>query len=320
MAARQNRIELPTDDAGQRACARGPWCSASTRDTEGMWHPARTYAAFCAADQAKVTADAESLPAAWDRLSAAIGAPARRGTPVRVPPGSRVLVSADTDALLRDIADTAAGWAARTRAVPGLQLARHDCAHGTRGQVAADCAILALHTVPLLALPPAPMSRTWHWHSGSPMPPDLAMDLADTEILHIGDDWVRAQVMLSGEDAGLEIIALHRRAVRLLGETPAPPVILDGIPCRNCEAMSSLAVLEQPQPDPGQPDPPYVRCLECRDELSRAEYRDWTRQYAAWIGGSGILVCRRCEMGACATDPKACSWAGCTCRHAGRAA
>ncbi len=318
MAARQQRYEVPTDTSEQRECARGQWCSASTRDTEGTWHPARSYQPFCITDQAKITADAESLPAAYGRLAAQIGDPARRNAPVRIPPGSRVLVNAETDALLREIADLTAGWAARTRDVPGLQLARPGHGHGTPEAVTADCAVLAKHTVPMLALPPAPMSRTWYWHPGSPMPADLADSLADTEILHIGDDWVRAQVLLSGQDAGMEIIALHRRAVRLLGETPAPAVLLDGIPCRNCEAMSSLAVLEKPPPDPEQPPPPFCRCTAapCRDEMTAAEYREWTRQYAAWVAGSGILTCARCNRGDC---PECC-WAACTCRHAGRSA
>lgn len=316
MAARQRYQAPPVTDGEQRECARGPWCSASTRDEEGTWHPARSYAPFCPADTSKITADAEALPAAWERLAARIGDPVRSGHAIRRPPGSRVLVDPEHDALLRETADITAGWAARVRAVPGLRLARHGHPHASPEAVAADCAVLAAHTVPLLALPPGPMTRSFTWPAGSAMPPGLAADLADLEILHIGDGWLKAQTRLSGEDAGLEILDLHRRAVRLLGETPAPPEILDGIPCRNCEAMSSLAVLEQPPPDPEKPAPPWCRCLECRDEMTRKEYEDWAAQYAAWTRGAGVLTCRRCDLGYC----ERCCWDRCSCRAAGHAA
>jgi hypothetical protein len=322
MGARQ-RFEAPSESGEQRDCSRGQWCSASTRDVDGNWHPAKSYAPFCSVDQSLITEKARLLPAAYERLAAQIGAPARRGKAVRVPPGSRVLLNADTDALLRLIADITAGWAARTRHIPGLQLARHEHAHGTPEAVAADCAVLAKHTVPLLALPPAPMTRVFTWPAGSLMPPDVDARIGGLDAVHGGDGWVKAWTALSGEDAGTEILDLHSRAVRLLGETPAPPELLDGIPCRSCEAMSSLALLEKPPPDPEQPAPAFCRCAECRDEMTRKEYDDWVRQYAAWVGGSGILTCRRCELGQCAEAPSACSWPSCTCahpRHAARAA
>lgn len=310
MAARQRFDVPPVTSSEQRECSRGTWCSASTRDTEGTWHPARSYAPFCPADTSKITSDCETLPAAYERLAERIGDPVRSGRAIRRPPASRVLVDAEYDALLRLIADITGGWAARVRAVPGLSLARHAHPHGTPQAVAADCGVLTRHTVPLLALAPALMTRIWTWAAGTPMPQDLDTEIGALDAVHgDGDGWVKAITTLSGEDAGTEILGLHRKAVRLLGETPAPPVLLDGIPCRNCEAMSSLAVLEQLHPDPEKTAPPWCRCLECRDEMTREEYRDWTRQYAAWVGGSGILTCARCVRGNCG----GCSWSSCGC-------
>lgn len=324
MAARQ-RFEAPTDTSEQRLCARGSWCSASTRDIEGNWHPARTWQAFCSVDTALIGEKAGLLSAAYDRLQEQIGQPARRGKAVRVPPGSRVLLNADVDALLRLIAAGTAAWAARTRAIPGLQLARHEHAHASPEAVAADCAVLMRHTGPMLALPSGPMTRIWTWPPGTPMPADVdkQTDVGNLDAVHGGDGWVKAWTTRSGEDAGTEILDLHSRAVRLLGETPAPVALLDGIPCRSCEAMSSLAVLEQPPHEPGEEPPPFCRCTECRDEMTGVEYRKWTKDYADWIGGSGILTCRRCDLGQCAEAPKACQWSRCSCahpRHAARAA
>jgi hypothetical protein len=316
MAARQQYQAPPVTSGEQRECSRGTWCSASTRDTEGTWHPARSYAPFCPADTSKITADAESLPAAYKRLAARIGDPVRSGRAIRRPPGSRVLIDAEHDALLRLIADIAGGWAARVRAVPGLQLSRHGYAHGTPEAVREDCAVLARHTIPMLALAGGPMTRTWTWRAGSPMPADLEAEIADLEIIHAGDGWVRALANVGGTTAGHDILSLHRSAVKLLGETPAPPMLLDGIPCRNCEAMSSLAVLEQPPPDPEKPAPPWCRCLECRDEMTRKEYEAWAVQYAGWVKGAGVIVCRRCDLGRC---PE-CSWRSCGCTEQGHRA
>jgi hypothetical protein len=81
--------------------------------------------------------------------------------------------------------------------------------------------------------------------------------------------------------------------------------------------MSSLAVLEQPPPEPEKPAPPWCRCLECRDEMTRAELVAWADMYAAWVKGSGILTCRRCELKLCAGHPQECTWNECTCRAEG---
>jgi hypothetical protein len=316
MAARTNyqASSVPvTATEGQRACARQERCSAKTRDDDGTWHPARAYAPFCPADTTRITQDAEALPKAWERLAARIGDPARTGRAVRVPPGSRVLVNPEIDALLRLIADLAGGWAARTRAIPGLSLSRPGHPHGTAERVGEDCDVLATQTVPLLALPSSSMARTWTWPAGSPMPDWLEAEIGDLHILHIGDGWVRALTELGGEAAGLDVLDLHRDASRLLKETPAPPEYLDGIPCRSCEAMSALAIIEQPPPEPEKPPPPWCRCTDCRDEMTRKEYEAWAAQYAAWTKGSGILTCRRCDLGLC----ERCCWRGCSCAAAG---
>lgn len=316
MGARERYRETSATADEQRPCARGSWCSASTRDTEGEWRPARSYQAFCAADQSLITASAAAIPAAYRRLEQFMADPVRRSSPVRVPPGSRVLVDSDSDALIRVTAPVVGAWAARVRAVPGLTLSRHGHPPGSADAVTADCTVLARHTGPLLALPDGPMARTWTWRPGEPMPPELEDEIGDLEWIHRGDGWIRAMHPgLSGETAGHDLLDLHRAAVRLLGETPAPLRYLDGIPCRACETMSALALQEQSPPDPEQPPPPYTRCADCRDEMTRAEYKTWTDQYAAWTSGSGILTCRRCSLGRCGE----CQWAGCSCRHAGHA-
>lgn len=292
-------------------------CSAKTRDPEtGEWLPAAANQPLCPADRTVLVTYLGELPGCYERLADLAAEPLRRaGRAVRVPPGSRVLASPEADALMRETADVLGGWAARVRAVPQLSLARHGYAHGSQGQVAADCSVLAAHPDPLLALAPAEMARTWTWPPGSPAPGWLEEEIGGLDAVVGGDGWVKAFTRLDGEDAALEILGLRHRAVRMLGETPAPPELLDGIPCRACEAMSSLEVLPQEPPDPARREPAFCRCSVpgCRDEMTRTQYDAWVGQYNAWVRGAGVLTCRRCELG----DHENCQWDSCGCRANG---
>jgi hypothetical protein len=146
-------------------------------------------------------------------------------------------------------------------------------------------------------------------------------DLSEEEIVSIGDGWVKVMRRLSAVHAGAEILGLHWHARRLTGQVPASPEVLDGMPCRSCEAMSALAVLEQPPPDPALPPPRWTRCAECGDEMTRPELTAWAVMYAAWVRGSGLLTCRRCEMRPDLDRHPECAWAACDCcRGRGRAA
>jgi hypothetical protein len=342
------------------------------------------------------------LPACYADLGDMAVNPVRSGRAVRSAPGSRVLASPEADALMRTMADTLGGWAARVRSVPQLSLVRHGHPHGSQGQVGADCGTLATHPDPLLALPPGPMCRTWtfpparpgtrppapvpcrlcglpvspspsgeywwpavcthpaaiavtvgedekktitgwrcrvcaaplpaswrpprgpacrHQPSGAVpeplggIPAGVKEQIADLEWVRAGDGWVTALTSLHGGDAALEVIDLHAAAIRLLRQDPAPPDLLDGIPCRSCDAMSSLEIIPAPPPDPAKPPPPFCRCSRpgCRDEMTRREYDDWVLKYAAWTRGEGVLTCRRCELRNC-TD---CCFRACACRAAG---
>lgn len=319
MAAR-NSHQAPPDTTPQRRCARDARCSAKTRDPEsGEWLPAPANQPLCPACRTVLVTYLGELPGCYERLSGLSASPVRRNRPVRVPPGSRVLVNPEADALMREAAPVLGGWAARVRAVPGLSLASHGHPPGSLDAVEADCGVLAQHPDPLLALVPAPMARIWTWPPGSPAPGWLEDEIGGLDAVVGGDGWVKAFTRLDGEDAALEILDLRARAVRLLGETPAPLELLDGIPCRSCEAMSSLEVIPAPPPDPSKPPGPFCRCSirDCGDEMTRAEYDDWVRQYDAWVRGAGVLTCRRCELGRCSDPGYGCTFASCRCRAPG---
>jgi len=151
---------------GQHPCPRGSLCASSTRDAEGTWHPLMVNSAFCPADESAIANALPDLPRSYFLLAARIGDPVRSGRGVRRPPGSRVLIDAEADALLRTSAAILMGWASRVRHVPGLQLSpnRHlpDKPEGVRD----NCGVLARHVTQLLALPPGPVVRTWTWRPG----------------------------------------------------------------------------------------------------------------------------------------------------------
>jgi hypothetical protein len=167
MAARQN-YEVPAGTTAQRRCAREHRCSSKTRADDGTWQPMLTSQPLCPADTDAMLACLQGLPACYDRLSLLSLFPARGLRPARVPPGSRVLVSPEADALMRLVADQCGGWAARVRAVPQLSLNPHGYPHGSQDQVAEDCRTLGLHPGPLLALTAGEMARTWTFPPSKP--------------------------------------------------------------------------------------------------------------------------------------------------------
>lgn len=169
----ERRHQTPVRDAapagaGDHRCERGGWCVARTRGDDGTWRPALTYQVYCGADEKVISEQAGQMPGMYLELAARIGDPVRSGRPGgRRPPGSRVLVSGDIDALQQEITAFLGAWAARTRAIPGLDLSQPRHQHGTLRRLAEDCVVLATHTGPLLALAPGWTSRCYDLPAGS---------------------------------------------------------------------------------------------------------------------------------------------------------
>ena len=134
------------------------------------------------------------------------------------------------------------------------------------------------------------------------------VSVAGHEIVRSGDGWVTVMGWVDGAVAGNEILDLHWRARRHLGETKAPPDALDGIPCRSCDAFT--LVRAEPPSDPSLPAN-ESHCHACKDEMSRDELDQWVDLWTAWSRGAGIAVCRRCSLGKCPD----CCWDRCTCEN-----
>ena len=145
------------------------------------------------------------------------------------------------------------------------------------------------------------------------IPAELEAEIGDEEITVVGDGWLQVTLCIGAAVAGNEILDLHYRARRHLGETKPPPESFDGVPCRNCDEMA----LERAEPpsDPGVPAA-HSKCALCKDEMDREEFAQWADMYASWARGAGIQVCRRCSLDRHAD----CMWAQCSCAADGHQA
>lgn len=307
-----DRYDQDQAEAG-RPCSRQPpeLCESARTITDPADGPARrepglTPRAFCVPCETRIVTSLGSLPVMYAGLAVRIGDPARTGTAVRVPPGSRVLLNPEIDAQLRVMAAVLAGWAARVRSVPGLQLTDPDHQHDTPEGVEEACGTLARHATPLLALQPGWMTRVYTYPFGAPIPPELEDEIGDEEIVAAGDGWVKVTTRLDGTSAGNEILGLHWRARKLLGWTKPAPESFDGVPCQACDEMT----LERAEP-PSDPDIPadHSRCAACQHTMSREVFGQWAERYATWARGAGVQECRRCGQG----NHLECSWVACSC-------
>ena len=332
----------PAASDGQRRCAQGTWCLSPvlTRQDDGTFkrEAGYTYQPFCHRDRGVVIEKLEGFPSAYARLAVEGSLLRRAGSTVRMPYGPKIPLHEGMDALRREIALTLGSWHARVAAVANLtQPLGLAVLGGGKESVKAAARVLPVNIDVLLGLPPAwmtrrvpipprlhsvPPSRFPDWlPSGhlqppkpgwEPIPSDVADRYADAEIVRIGSDYLTVLVELDGEAAGLEILRLHHRAERLLGEVRQRADTLDGVPCHECEDMA----LERAEPpsDPAMPEM-FSRCASCHHMMTRAEYQDWAGRYAGWAR-SVSLSCRRCQLG----RHEECVYGKCECQACGHLA
>jgi len=281
-------VSSEEEEAGE-PCQRGDWCASRTIVTAGdgsrSVRPGLTSRGFCDPCRQHIAACLAELPSAYGRLEGELAERSRGSGTVRSPLGPRTPLREDVDALMRLLAETLAGWHERVAVV--ARLAMPDTALSRQRDITRavghSAAVLEAHLTVLIALPPGPMWR----------PRGDAMVLED----------------LAGTDAGHEILRLHYRCRAVLGETRAQPEILDGVPCKMCEAMA----LERAEP-PSDPkrEAMWSVCAACRHTMSLKDFRAWADWYARWAERAAP-VCRRCQSGRC----DECAWQACPCRAAG---
>ena len=307
------------DDDGQRACGRDIWCFSRVIDiTDGVRTVtgALTPRIFCDRCRDHIGERAGELPAAYERLAAELGEPARRGDMVRTPFGPRLPLRENIDALMRLMASTLCGWECRVRAVARLTPRDPYRPVDTAESVERAAGTLVTHLDVLLALQPKGMCRSVNLDLGrhgdaatiSDKNGELVERLRESaglEIVRLGVDFVTLMTAVGAQEAGQDILRLHYRALAVLGEVTKQPETLDGVPCRRCEDMA----LERAEP-PSDPSLPVLwsTCASCRDQMSQPDFAAWAALYASWADGSG-LTCQRCVNGDC----RECVYAGCAC-------
>jgi len=133
-----------------------------------------------------------------------------------------------------------------------------------------------------------------------------AAGMGECEIVRMGVDFICVMTRLDGTAAGHEILHLHYRARRLLGETKAPRESFDGVPCRQCGDMGSLERAEPPS------DPKiaamHSRCASCGHAMDAKTYGQWAAWYSRWAQTAGPKTCKRCQRG----KHDECAWSACS--------
>lgn len=294
-------------ESGQ-SCARGDFCLGRVITWDGdtrIVTPARSPRPYCDRCQRQIGTWAGDLPGFYVRLAFLIGEPVQTEWPAALSGdeggGPQVIIREDVEGHMRLLAATVAGWAARVRAVPGLELSPPKYPHGSLGGVRDNAVILATHTGPLIALqrawmtrlvpmPPMPrdedmMASGADWlpdgtlamprAPADPIPADLVELYADHELMRVTIDSIQPLGTADGEDAGREIQYLHYRCRSLLLETNPPPELLL-VPCRQCTLRSLRRAWPESDRDL------YSRCDNCQDEMDSPEYEQNSRRWLAY--------------------------------------
>lgn len=241
-------------EEGQRACARGEYCSAREtiiEDGERVIVPAATYQEFCHADREKIRACLHELPGRYHQLGARIG---DRGSPtgLRVSGGAAAPgqpLNLATEAFQRQIVEVVLSWDERVRTPVRLA----DLTAPTPAAALEEaCRTLAAHIDVLLSLEPDGMSRSMDIARHEHLPDDAVA------WVHPAAGWIHYYTNLGGREAGIEVLNLHHRTLARLGLTPQHQDLIT-----RCWACGERG-LRRHDGTAGLAD--HVECLRCREQ------------------------------------------------------
>ncbi|MFF5261341.1 hypothetical protein ACFY4C_20555 [Actinomadura viridis] len=277
-------------DEGMHDCARGAHCAARTttaHNGERVTTPAQTYRAFCEACSDHIHACLKDLPTQYRDLAAHIGVKTRADRP-RVSGGgktSHIPLNLGVEALMRQIVEIILSWDERVR--PPARLSEL-AAPNTADALTPACEMLAAHTGVLLGLPDEDMARTMDLARAEHLPQDA------TGWVHLSGEWILYNTALSGKDAGIEILNLHHRCLKVLGRTPQHQDLVT--PCWECGERTTL---RRHDGTAGLAD--YVHCSHCGEqylgsrlnalmvEEEEAQRRRHDRQWRRAEGRAAVL-------------------------------
>lgn len=265
---------------GQRECARGERCADPRLDTvdgKTVRLPALTPRPFCDSDRSIIEESLAAMPVLWWAVHAEIGNRGQSSGPrVATSKSAPLPISLAVDALLREIVFVLSSWEERVAIVAGLTVLDTEQSRRRRHGVAVRdaCRILTPRVDTLLALQAEPMMRAMTLRDAALLP------AGTTGLVHSSAGYADAVLVLSGADAGLEILDLHYQCRKLLTATRQPPRHLP-TPCGGCEHAQLYQVLDFD----GQPA--GAKCRRCATEYDQQGYEDLAKTTGETVRRSG---------------------------------
>ncbi|MFI6510093.1 hypothetical protein ACIBCT_21015 [Streptosporangium sp. NPDC050855] len=167
------------------------------------------------------------------------------------------------DELLRDVVAVMVSWWERVAAVARLNVPEFGSQRAVSYDVVRSaCSVLAAHVDALLALEPQPMMRSISLREASDLP------AGTTGLVHRSAEYADVLLDLDGARAGLEVLQLHYRCRRQVGETDVPARHLP-TPCQTpCGYKQLFEVLN------GDGEFDGAKCRQCGTTYTAQEYRD----------------------------------------------
>lgn len=265
----------------QRECARAERCAEPRVvlvDGKNVRLPALTYRAFCDICRTMIQKALRELPALYVRLCGEIGSKGQAiGPRVTSSKSAPIPINLAVDELLRELYAVLTSWHERVATVARLS--------DPAGGLCVSCAVLAAHVDVLLALPEEPMGRS------VPMWEAAKLPAGTPGLVHISAEYADVYVHLDGARAGLEILQLHHRTRRMLGETKIPARHLSGVYCDGCNYPELYELLDDDNGFAG------ARCRRCRNEYDVDGYHDLTK-----VRAERLKTYRRRPLQALAAD------------------
>jgi hypothetical protein len=248
------------DDAGSenlRECARGDRCSDYYIE-DGHRYPAQTPRAFCDKDARWIAACLAALPGCYDALERELGE--KSGTQERVS-GSReapVPPRLDVDALMREYVHVLSSWHERVAAAGNLDFPYTRISRFRRDRYAVHraCEVIAPRMSALFALEGELATRYVKIE-------DATGDTAG--FVHPAAGYAEVDRVLSGADAGEEILRLYGKAVHVLGQFLERETM--GAPCPKCDSLTMISTAGDD----------LLKCAMCGYQPDSSEYGKWTK-------------------------------------------
>ena len=267
----QDASDYTTGDGEQRLCAQGDWCRGY-RIEDGKRLPALPPRPFCEPCARLIAKNLDDLPERFAQLYAELGNKRKAGERISGTREAPVPVRLDIDALMREIIMVLASWDERIRHLAGMTFPGTTATRLRRDGPAITSYVetLALRLSALLTLQSEPMRRDILIEEVRP---------GDTGVIHVSAEYASVNRDLSGIDAGLEILTLHRRCRAKLAETRRRDHL--DVPCPGCDALG----LER---DDGSDW--AAECTQCGRQLNQDQYELWTGQMAAYERARAVAV------------------------------